>query len=58
MNYICFQKFNVMAKNKLKQKKAGKSTQGIYGINANNSRIVPVKGRSEISNKVKGIKAQ
>lgn len=47
-----------MAKNKLKQKKAGKSTQGIYGINANNSRIVPVKGRSEISNKVKGIKAQ
>ena len=44
-----------MKKRKKQLKKKRNSEQGIYGINAKKSKIIPVKTRSDIATKVKAI---
>ena len=47
-----------MAKRKKTSGMKGKYSQGIYGINANKSRINPVRSRSDIKTKVTSIKVK
>jgi len=45
-----------MKKSKKRKARNSKSNNGIYGINADNDRIIPIKSRSDISSKVKAVK--
>lgn len=48
-------KYFDMAKRKNQLKKRKISAQGVYGMNANKSKILPVKSTSDIATKVKSI---